>query len=303
MKFTINDFMPTERKSVQVLKSIRWPVGVVCVDCGSKHVVSNGSYKKHYHKYVCRGCGRNFTELTGTIFDGTKIRLKDWMYIIKEFANTTSKNMIHKQSGINYQTVDRIIDVVLHSVEAKQMLEKLTGEVIEIDGMYIPVGSKGTKQTKREPRRRGLKLRGRGTGAKDKPPIIGITVRGGPVKIVAVNNANKKAIDGIMKSYVVGSPVVNTDDFRVYEHLKDNYTHRVVNHSNKQYADGDAHTNTVEGLYSLLRYYLNTFRGVCKKNLQKFVSFFEFRHNLRDLSPMDVMHQLLCACITKSVES
>ncbi|MBN2330950.1 MAG: transposase [Candidatus Aenigmarchaeota archaeon] len=120
---------------------------------------------------------------------------------------------------------------------------------------------------------------------------------------MVVNNATKEAIDGILESCVVGSPVVNTDDFTSYGHLKENYVHHVVNHSRKEYANGDAHTNTIEGLCSLLRHYLNTFRGVCKKNLQKFVSFFEFRHNLRDLSPMDILHQLLVGIIVPATKS
>lgn len=301
MRLTINDFMPTEKKCVGVLKSIRWPNGIECVDCRSTHIVSNGSYKKYYHKYICRDCGRNFTELTGTIFDGTKLQLRQWIYIIKEFANVASKNRVHEESGINYQTVDRILNIVLTNIEAKQLMEKVAGEVIEIDEMYIPVGSKGTKQTDRKPRNRGLKLRGRGTGEKDKPPIIGVTVRGGPVKIIVVDNATKEIIDKILSTFVSGKPIINTDDFKVYEHLKENYIHYSVNHSNKQYAIGDAHTNTVEGLYSLLRHYLNAFRGVCKKNLQKFVSFFEFKHNLRDLSPMNILNQLLMVLIIPSV--
>lgn len=292
MKFTINDFMPTERKCAAVLKHIRWGKQVRCVDCNSAHVVSNGSYKKHYHKYVCRDCGRNFTELTGTIFEWTKIPIKDWVYIIREFQRNTSMNQISKELGRHFITVHRVINIVMNNVQARQIMEKLTGEVIEIDEMYHAVGQKGTKCESREARKRGLKLRGRGTWDKDKPPIVGIIERGGSVRLAVMKNATKKAVKRLL-SDVTGKPIVCTDDFKIYKFLDDCYIHCSVNHSEREYAHCDVHTNTIEGLYSLLRHWLNTFRGVCKKNLQKFVSFFEFNYNNRDLNPLDKLHQLL----------
>lgn len=153
---------------------------LACLRCHSNKVKKHGRYRKHYNRYLCNSCGRTFNDLTGTIFEETKLKVKDWIYIIKEFAGTASKNAVHKESGINYGTVGRVVGIVLSSVEARQLLEKLTGDVIEIDEMYMSVGSKGTRQTERKPRRRGLRLRGRGTGDKDKPPIVGVTVRAAP---------------------------------------------------------------------------------------------------------------------------
>jgi transposase len=49
--------------------------------------------------------------------------------------------------------------------------------------------------------------------------------------------------------------------------------------------DGDGinevHVNTMEGIWSLLRQYIRTFRGVCKKYLHLYVNAFEFLHNLK----------------------
>ena len=67
--------------------------------------------------------------------------------------------------------------------------------------------------------------------------------------------------------------VINTDDFTAYVHLsEDGWDHQVVNHSMGEYARGDIHTNTLESLFQDLKHWLNTFKGVCKKNLQIFVS-------------------------------
>jgi len=44
-----------------------------------------------------------------------------------------------------------------------------------------------------------------------------------------------------------------------------------VNHSKKEYAKGIAHNNNCENRNSLLRPFLNIFRGIPKKNLSKYV--------------------------------
>jgi len=110
---------------------------------------------------------------------------------------------------------------------------------------------------------------------------------------VTSRNVTRKAVDGLMDLVGAGS-VVNTDDFPAYTHLGgDGWDHRVVSHGVGEYARGDDHVNTVEGLFQDLRHWLDTFKGVCKRNLQLFVSMFQFNYNLRYLSPMDRFTELL----------
>jgi len=56
----------------------------------------------------------------------------------------------------------------------------------------------------------------------------------------------------------------------------------MVNHSEKEYARGDVHTNTIEGAFQGLRHFLDTFKGVCKKNLHLYTALFGNRYNNRD---------------------
>ena len=44
---------------------------------------------------------------------------------------------------------------------------------VEFDELYLSCGEKGETNLEQEPRKGGLKLRGRGTMDEDKPPIIG----------------------------------------------------------------------------------------------------------------------------------
>jgi len=62
--------------------------------------------------------------------------------------------------------------------------------------------------------------------------------------------------------------------------------HETVSHHRREYVrrGTDVHSNTVEGVFSLLkRGVMGTFHSVSKKHLPNYLNEFEFRHNTRKL--------------------
>jgi len=58
--------------------------------------------------------------------------------------------------------------------------------------------------------------------------------------------------------------------------------HVVVNHSKSEYVRGEAHTNTVEGFFSLLKRGINgTFHHVSREHLSRYCDEFAFRYENR----------------------
>jgi hypothetical protein len=55
------------------------------------------------------------------------------------------------------------------------------------------------------------------------------------------------------------------DDYRAYGILDGSFRHESVNHSAGEYARGDIHANTIEGEFSVLRPWLQAFRGMSKE--------------------------------------
>lgn len=61
-----------------------------------------------------------------------------------------------------------------------------------------------------------------------------------------------------------------------------------VNHSQKEYARGIAHTNTVEGYFSVLkRGLVGTFHHVSAQHLHRYTNEFDFRYNHRSAAGFD----------------
>ncbi len=160
-------------------------------------------------------------------------------------------------------------------------------EIIEFDELYLSVGEKGNSELSRPPRKRGLKLRGRGTMDKDKPPIIGGCDRKGNIRLGVLDHVNSDAIFTFLLT--VAAMLSNmlkifTDDFTAYMFLRNTWVqYESVNHSAGEYARGEVHNNTMEGYWSVYRPWMNTYRGVSKKYLPEYTSFFEFvENNKRD---------------------
>jgi len=75
----------------------------------------------------------------------------------------------------------------------------------------------------------------------------------------------------------------------MYDKLhKQGYHHKRVHHASKVWVMGDAHTNTIEGFWSVLKRGINgVYHAVSQKYLQSYINEYSFRYNHRkDEQPM-----------------
>jgi hypothetical protein len=93
-----------------------------------------------------------------------------------------------------------------------------------------------------------------------------------------------------------------TDSAGSYRALK-GYLHEYVNHTQKEYARGDVHENRAECLFSLLKPYLQVFRGISKTNLPGYLSFFQFLWNVRQRNAFQQAELILHAALDPTVAS
>jgi transposase-like protein len=131
--------------------------------------------------------------------------------------------------------------------------------------------------------------RGRGTLAKEKPPIFGMIPRGGAILIRMLADVKQATIGPLIQQTIAPGTVVYTDEYDIDARLPAwGDTHRTVCHATGEFArdeDGDGfcevHVNTIEGFWSLLRSWLRPHRGISQEKLPLDLGFFEFVHNVR----------------------
>ena len=158
--------------------------------------------------------------------------------------------------------------------------------------MFQNAGEKGTPHEDPDdpPRRRANKRPGKGTKENDRPPILGIVGREtGQIRLKVCDDTQQTTIQPEVERRTQPSTTLYTDECSAYNHIAGTGRgHGTVCHSVGEYArddDGDGirevHCNTLEGIWTGLRNFLRTFRGVHKKYLAQYVAMFEWAHNLK----------------------
>jgi transposase-like protein len=296
-----------ERELWAMLIQVRWPDGPECPDCGERDPcylkLIDAEYRQGLGRWKCRVCaeagdpgeGGTFTPLTGTILDGLRIDVRTLWLIVELFANGEASVETSDEARVNRHTTDRLFRLFRAAIYQTRSVEPIIlspQDVGEFDEVYITAGLKGRAgglELEREPRKRGLKRRGRGTWDSDRLPIFGLLCRGGQIRLFVLRNVQTDTIRPIVEQMVQRGAQVYTDGYCIYHFLsREGYQHRVVNHGAGEYAldlDGDGkcevHCNTLECTWSWLRQMLRTYRGVSKVYLPLYVAQFEFLFNRR----------------------
>lgn len=141
------------------------------------------------------------------------------------------------------------------------------------------------------PRCRANKRRGRGTYANDRPPIVGTVGRqSGQVRLRVVDDTKGETLVSHIHHFTLAESQIYTDEYQSYNHVI--RPHATVAHGAHESArddDGDGirevHVNRTEGMWTDVRNFLRPFKGVHKKNLSGYIAIYEFRRNLKRISP------------------
>ena len=81
-----------------------------------------------------------------------------------------------------------------------------------------------------------------------------------------------------------------TDEASAHAGLARDFDHAAVNHSVGEYVREQAHTNVIESFWSMLkRAHKGTFHKISPKHLDRYVTEFAGRHNVRDADTVDQM--------------
>ncbi len=96
-------------------------------------------------------------------------------------------------------------------------------------------------------------------------------------------NVTGEELKGAIRRNVDPSARMMTDACRGYAGLANEYAaHEIVSHADGEYVRGDAHTNTAENYFSILKRGINgVYHHVSEAHLPRYLSEFDFRYNNR----------------------
>ena len=132
---------------------------------------------------------------------------------------------------------------------------------------------------------RGRK-RGVGSGNRSgKTSVAGAVQRGGKIRLERVSDTKKKTLHAFINKHLKDeAEAIYTDELKSYLGIEDHNTrHETVSHSDEEWVFGDAHTNSVEGVWSLFkRSIVEAFHKISLKHLDRYLEELEWRFNNRD---------------------
>lgn len=136
-----------------------------------------------------------------------------------------------------------------------------------------------------------------GRSFKDKTPVLGLLQRNGKLRAFVIPDTKAKTIQPIIKTIVKKGSILMSDEWLGYRGLNKYYEHYIVDHSKKQYVDynnPEIHTNDIEGFWGIIkRGYNGIYNWWSKRHMQKYVSEFVYRYNLRKVSDQEKFIHLL----------
>jgi len=275
----ISQYFNTDETAREYLESLLWPNGTVCPHCKNNDakkiwkIQPNSKKKIRAGLYRCAKCDKEFTCTVGTIFEDSHIPLRKWL--VAFYLNSASKKgisslQLQRVLGLgSYRTALFMQHRIRHALRETSFNEKLSGTV-ECDETYV-----------------GGKTRGQGRRYMgNKVPVVSLVERDGRVRSQVMKHVTGKNLKEVLKANVEQSATIMTDDFFAYRGAaKDFAKHEAVKHSAREYVRGLAHTNGVEGFFSLLkRGVMGTFHHISEQHLPLYLAEFDHRHNFRDVT-------------------
>ena len=143
MTLNIQDLI-NEHQCYEKVRTMRWSDGVICVKCESGNIKRNGHKGKELacQKYVCNDCGKNFDDLTGTIFAGHHQPLRTWIICLYFMGLNLSNRQIAQELDLSETDAFNMTTLLREGIVHKAPEVTLSGEV-EMDEVYIIAGHKG----------------------------------------------------------------------------------------------------------------------------------------------------------------
>lgn len=282
-----------EKKCIKHLENRRWKEKVI-----SPFDPTSKVYKCANSRYKCKNTNKYFNAKTGTVFENSKIPLWKWFYALHVLIN-------HKK-GISSHELARDIKItqpsawfVLHRLRCASdvsLFKEMLKDFVEMDETFIGGKNKNRHWDKKVPRCQGRNW-------KDKIPVWGgIEKETGRLICQKVPNTQQETLEPLVRANIKEGATVYTDEWKAYNDLHKWFNHQKVNHSIKQYVNGEATTNRIENPWShLKRMIYGTYHWISKKHAQRYLDEFTLKFNTRKYNNQERFDLVLSSTVGKQL--
>lgn len=284
MSILAKPYFYNEAEAFKHVEAVLWPEGPVCHHCGSvtkpyklEGVRSKPSKKnpegiERHGLYKCRDCNGQFTVRLGAIFEESHIELFKWLQALHLMCGSKkgiSAHQLHRTLEITYKSAWFLCHRIRHAMQVMPTTPLGgNGKAVEADETFIG-------------RLAGVPKGKAGWGHKN--VVLTLVERGGVARSFHIESVRRHDIESVVRANVAKDTKFNTDEANHYRKAGEDFdSHESVNHGREEYVRGDAHTNTVEGFYSIFKCGMKgVYQHCSEKHLHRYLAEFDFRYSNR----------------------
>src|SRR3984957_11870271 len=266
-----------------------WPNGRVCPHCGV--VDRSGALKGKSTRigvYKCYACRKPFTVKVGTIFEDSHVPMHLWLQAIVMMCSSKkgiSSNQLHRTLGVTLRTAWHMSHRIrLMMASHGDVFGPLGGEgkVVEVDETFIGKKADAPPNPWQFSNERGWR-RARNIRSGDKLTVVTLVERGGEARSFVADDTTSHELRKIILAQADTKRALMTAQGRAFLSIGRQFaSHETVNHSADEYVRGDAHTNTVEGFFSIFKRGMRGIYQHCdERHLHRYLAEFDFRYSNR----------------------
>lgn len=263
-----------EHAAFAYLEARLWPNCPVCPRCkGTERIGKLKGKSTRIGVYKCYQCRKPFRVTVGTVFESSHIPLRLWLQAVHLMASSKkgiSSYQLHRTLGVTLKTAW----FMLHRIrEAMRVLEMEPmgsgGGVVEADETFWGNVRPKTKTAR---------------GYQHKIKVLSLVDRdSGHARSMVIDKLNTKTIVPILKESIAREARVMTDEGGWYHSLPKHFAqHDILRHIRGEYGRGEAHTNTIEGFFSIFKRGMKGVYQHCgKDHIHRYLAEFDFRYSNR----------------------
>lgn len=236
----------SDTEARNAFRKIRWsetdgePVCPECGCCDSYDLKTRQVYK-------CKGCGKQYSITSGTIFHSRKLAVRDILAAIAVFINGAkgySALQLSRDLSVDYKTAFVMLHKVREAIKLARDEGALSGDVA-VDGAYFGGYVKPANEAKD---RKDRRLKAHQSG-KRQSVIVARAANGRTLTTVADTEAEGVAF---VAANVQHGSTVHADEASHWDKLSAYFPIKRINHKEAYSKDG-ACTNAAESFFSRLR--------------------------------------------------
>lgn len=241
--------------------------------------------------WKCSACRKQFSVLTGTIFHGSKISVRTWVFVILEMCaakNGVSAREIERKYDLTPKTAWFMLHRIREAMKRDPLAGLLRGTIVS-DETWIGGSTKN--------RHADHPLATARQGKTDKQPVVALVdFETRQVRSRSVPDVTGATLtEAIAENVDIANSQLWTDESSSYKVLGKSFnSHHTVNHSDGEYKRNGAGTNLAEGYFSQLKRSLDgTHHHVSVDHLDRYLTQFDFMYTHCKATDSDRMRLLV----------